>query len=123
MDTNLSLMDTSVIEIQKGISFGKKSGSIIEVTKRAVEPDAIAPRSTAANKWAVWGSDNNRAQKIIDENMQDGASAGALRFKIWAHYGAGIQFHKLRIEKDREIIEPVRLEDLPAEMEDFFFYK
>jgi hypothetical protein len=121
MDTNLSLMDTSVIEFQKGISFGKKSGSIIEVTKRAVEPDAIAPRSTAANKWAVWGSDNNRAQKIIDENMQDGASAGALRFKIWAHYGAGIQFHKLRIEKDREIIEPVRLEDLPAEMEDFFF--
>jgi hypothetical protein len=111
----------TVEEIKKGISFGKLSGSIIEVTKAAVEPDAISPRSTASGKYAVWGSDNNRPQKIIDENMQDGASAGALRFKTSAHFGAGIQFYSKRVEKDREIITPLSEEYLPAEMEDFFF--
>lgn len=114
-------MDTSVIEIQKGISFGKKSGSIIEVTKSAVEPDAIAPRSTAPNKWAIWGSDNNRPQKVIDENMQDGSSAGALRFKSWAHYGAGLQFFRKEVKKDKEIIIPIPEDQIPPEMEDFFF--
>ena len=114
----------TVEEIKKGISFGKKSGSIIEVTKAAVEPDAISPRSTASGKYAVWGSDNDRPQKIIDENMQDGASAGALRFKTSAHIGAGIQFYKTRIEKDKEIITPIteqELEDKYPDIAEFNF--
>lgn len=114
-------METTIEEIKNGISFGKKSGSIIEVTKAAVEPDALSPMHSTGNKYAVWGSDNDRPQKIIDENMKDGASAGALRFKINAHYGAGIQFYRKSVEKNTEIITPISTDDLPAEMEDFFF--
>jgi len=110
--------------IKNGISFGKKSGSIIEVTKSAVEPDAIPPVSTTGNKYAVWGSDNNRPQKIIDENMQDPASAGALRFKIWAHYGAGLQFYRKRVERDKEINTPITEDELGMvypEIDEFCF--
>ena len=117
-------MDTTVEQIKKGISFGKKSGSIIEVTKSAVEPDAIAPVSTTGNKYAVWGSNNNRAQEIIDENMKDGASAGALRFKSSAHIGAGIMFYRKRVENDKEIVTPIienELEEKYPEIAEFNF--
>ncbi len=116
------MAETSQIEqITNGISFGKRSGSIIEIKKAAVEPDTIYPQASTTSRWARWGTDNNRPQQIIDENMEDGGSAGALRFKIQAHYGAGIQFYKRRTENDKEIIIPIRDEDLPDEMQDFFW--
>jgi hypothetical protein len=120
MDKHLSLMDKTTIELKKGISFGAQSGSIIEITKAAIEPDAI-PGARTSKKYALWGSDNNRPQSIIDENMSEGSSAGALRFKVWAHYGKGLQLYRRTVEKDREIIVPIDESQIPAEIEDFFF--
>jgi hypothetical protein len=110
-----------IVELTQGITFGKKSMSIIEVTKSAVEPDAMPGSSTNTREYALWGADNDRPQAVIDENMQDGTSAGALRFKIWAHYGAGVYFFRKRVEKGKEIIEPMLLEELPPEMEDWMW--
>lgn len=114
-------MDHQIIEIKKGISFGARSGSIIEVTKEEVEPDAKLQFDSGTKQWAIAGSDNDRPQKIVDENMQDGTSAGALGFKIRAHYGGGPYFYTKRIKKDKEIPVPVLFEDLPDEIQDFWW--
>lgn len=111
---------STVNEIRKGISFGTLSGSIFEITKAQVEPDAI-PGARSSKKYALWGTDNNRPQVVIDENMAEGSSAGALRFKIWAHYGKGLQLYRRTVEKDREIITPLNDGEVPPEIEEFFF--
>lgn len=113
--------DQTIIELTNGISFGARSGSIIEVTKEAVEPDAASRYASSTKLWSAWGTDNDRPQKVVDENMQDGTSAGALRFKTLAHYGLGPFFYFRRTEKDKEIITPVALEDLDQEIQDFWF--
>ncbi len=111
-------MDHQIIEITKGISFGARSSSIIEITKEEAEPDAKMMFDSGTKQWAIAGSDNDRPQKIVDENMQDVTSAGALRFKHRAHYGGGPYFYNKRIEKDKEILTPIIFEDLPAEIMD-----
>ncbi len=116
-------MDIELTKIKRNIYFGKRSGSIIEVTKSAVEPDAVNGYSTAGQKWANWGPDNDRPQKVVDENMQDTTSAGALRFKRQAHYGAGLFFYRKEIDsKGRETNIPIPLEELDQEIQDFAFY-
>ncbi len=105
--------------INKSISFGAASGAIIETTKREIEPDTHQKLTT--RKWTIWGKDNNYPQKIIDANMQEGASAGALLFKRKAHYGAGLMYYKKSIEGEKEVITPILFDDLPVEMQDFHF--
>jgi len=115
-------INQQIKEIKAGISWGAKSGSIIEITKADIEPDAVSNVSNYKSKpWAYWGAENDRPQKIVDENMQDGTSAGAIRFKILAHYGAGPYFYRRRVENDREIITPVAMEDLDQEIQNFWF--
>lgn len=117
------MKDLEVLQINKGTYFGSASGSIIEVTKEAVEPDAVLKYDVGIKKWASWGPYNDRPQKVVDENMQDGTSAGALRFKRQAHYGAGLMYYRKQIDgKGKETIIPVQMEELPPEMEDFHFY-
>jgi len=121
MKTARTKIPRQIIPITESISFGTKSSSFIEVTKESVEPDALIQTDYSTKLWAIAGSDNDRPQKIVDENMQDGTSAGALGFKIRAHYGGGPFFHTKRIENDKEIITPVLFETLPAEIQDFWW--
>jgi len=110
----------SIEELNKGIHFGKKSSTVMEVTKSAIEPDTQMGLASSVYPWANWGADNNYPQQIVDENTQDTTSAGALSFKVKAHYGLGLRLFKKRVEKDKEIIEPVLIEQYP-EIDDFFY--
>jgi len=118
----MALNNHQIVEIEKGVSFGKKSGSVIEITKQTIEPDTTPGLINATGKFARWGSDNNRPQRVIDENMQDGTSAGALRFKIMAHIGAGLYFYRQKFENGKIFIEPLPDEEvyrLYPEIEEF----
>lgn len=114
----MALKSKSVVKIEKGISFGKKSGAVMEVTKSAIEPDSLSVSQTSTNKWAIWGADNDYPQQIVNANVGDPTSAPALNFKIKAHYGLGPHLYKKRIEGDKEIIIPQPWELYP-EIDDF----
>ncbi len=114
--------DQRVIEIEKGVSFGASSGTIMEVTKAASEPDAVKKRETGAKPYAIWGSNNNFPQNLVDENKQEVASAGALRFKINAHYGQGLFFYKPSIDaKGVENRIPIPFSSLPPDVKEFWW--
>jgi hypothetical protein len=114
--------DSTVVEIDKKVSFGYASGSIIEITKKETEPDAMAGASVSAVPYAIWGKDNDRPQQIIDQNMQETTSAGALDFKIKAHFGRGLYFYKESISgAGKEIKTPMMIRELPAEMQEFYY--
>jgi len=113
--------EQSIIEIEKGISFGMASGAIIEVTKEVIEPDAVSKRQASAMPWAIWGKDNDYPQRIIDQNMQDTTSAGALDFKTKAHYGKGVYFYREDVVKGKEVKHPLRIKDLIPEMQQFYY--
>lgn len=113
--------DFGLVEIEKGVTFGMASGTVMEVTKKATEPDSISKGQASSMPWAIWGKDNNYAQNLIDDNMQDATSAGALDFKIKAHVGKGLYPYRESIQNGTEIKTPLRFQDLPAEMQDFFF--
>lgn len=110
-----------LIEIENGIHFGASSQGILEVTKEAVEPDSMNQAYDHHGKpWSRWGINNDHAQKVIDENMQETASAGALRFKRSAHYGKGLFFYKTSVDKKgREQITVMDKKELPPEMREF----
>jgi hypothetical protein len=113
--------DYRIIEIEKGVSFGAASGSVIEITKKDIEPDALSARKASGMPWAIWGKNNNYPQETIDENSQDTTSAGALEFKIKAHYGKGLFFYEEYInERDEVAIRPILTKDLPQEIKDFW---
>lgn len=110
----------SVVEIEKGVSFGAASGTIIEITKKETEPDAISSRQKSAWPYAIWGKDNDYPQKVINQNMQETTSAGALDFKIKAHFGKGLYWYRESINaKGEEVKTPIRLVDLIPEMQEF----
>jgi hypothetical protein len=111
-----------VVDIDKGVSFGMASQSIIEITKKETEPDAFSSRQSSSIQWAIWGKNNNYPQEVIDANMQDTTSAGALDFKIKAHYGKGLYFYHESInDKGEWVNRPLRIMDLPQEMQDFYY--
>ena len=125
------MKDKRIVEIENGIYFGAKSGSVIEVSKEHVEPDAVNTYGTRSSgkPWATWGDDNDRPQKIVDENMADPASAGSLRFKINAHFGGGLIWHTIKKKKGKVIIDIIQEEDLDEiypdigkEIQEFAFY-
>jgi hypothetical protein len=127
-------MSKQLDKIRKGVYFGNRSMAVFETTKQKVEPDADT-HMQSSDEWSRWGEDNNYPQNIIDANMQDATSAGALRFKRNAHYGAGLYFYIIedngvRIDREagfnvnkskkRSIIE-IPEEDLPEEVQEFIF--
>ena len=117
MDT----LERQILEIEKGISFGMASGTILEITKKEVEPDSLPRAKSGIKPWAIWGKKNNQPQEIIDTTKQETTSLGALQFKIAAHFGKGLYFYKETINGDKEIKTPVLFQSLPAEMQEFWY--
>lgn len=113
---------TSIEHITAGTSFGRASGSIIEVVKSEAEPDALNPQAASSKPYAIWGKDNNFPQRHINEVKKDVVSIGAIEFKIAAHYGLGPFLYRLKVDKEkgRIRIEPVLLEELDQEIQDFW---
>ena len=111
--------ENSLVHIDQTVSFGRASGAVIEITKKATEPDAMAKSKASALPYAIWGPDNDQPQRIIDQNMQETTSAGALKFKIAAHFGKGLYWYRESISNGKEIRTPMMLKELPAEMQEF----
>lgn len=106
--------------IQSGVSFGKNT--VFEITKEAVEPDTTSKSQISSGKpWALWGKKNLYPQTVIDENAGQETSAGALKFKIGAHYGKGLYFFRKQIENGTEKEIPLPIESLPDEIKRFYF--
>lgn len=114
----LKTKNRTVVEIEQGISFGKKSAAVMEVTKSAIEPDSLPNAGPSNAEYAYWGINNDYPQQIVNANVKDPTSAPALNFKIKAHYGAGPYLYKKRIEGNKEIIIPQPWELYP-EIDDF----
>jgi hypothetical protein len=105
-------------EIKSGVSFGKNA--VFQITKHEVEPDTKNTKQSASGKpWALWGKKNDLPQVIINENMEQETSAGALKFKIEAHYGKGIYFYRSDIVNGTEVITPIKIKELPSEIKEF----
>lgn len=122
MGTIYNCCVSSVEKIAPGISYAKKSASIIEVTRKKVEPDAIVTTyaSLTSDEWSRWGTDNKYPLDVLDKAKQDPVSMRALSFKSTAHYGSGLQLYKQVFENKKKIIEPVDIAEYP-EIEDFFY--
>lgn len=116
--------DQQLVEIEQGVHFGAKSQSVIETTKYDIEPDTRPQLlgNAAGFPWAIWGIDNNYAQKIIDENGEETTSAGCIRFKRDAHYGKGpFLYRESQDEKGNLVITPLIKTAIPKEIADFWF--
>ncbi len=113
-----------LVQIENGIHFAAASGSILETTKYQIEPDTnpIMMASLSSKPWAIWGQTNDYPQRIIDENSEETASAGALRFKRFAHYGKGLMFYREDLDANNQIlIKPLLKKDIPKEIKKFWF--
>lgn len=107
-------------QITSGVSFGKNA--VFEITKADVEPDTVNTAQASSGKpWAIWGKKNNYPQTIIDENMAQETSSGALKFKIEAHFGKGIYFFRTDIVDGIEKITPIKISQLPDEIRNFYY--
>jgi hypothetical protein len=107
-------------EIKSGVSFGKNA--VFQITKAEVEPDSVNTKQAQSGKpWAMWGKKNDLPQQIIEENMGQETSAGALKFKIEAHFGKGLYFYRMDIVNSVEVITPIKIKDLPQEIKDFYY--
>jgi hypothetical protein len=114
--------DPAVIEIKQGVSFGISSGTVMEVTKAAVEPDSINKALANVLPYAIWGKNNNYPQELIDDNKGEVASVGALRFKINAHFGKGLFFYRVQVDdKGFENRIPIPFENLPPAIKEFWW--
>jgi hypothetical protein len=110
----------AMADIKASVSFGQNA--VFSVLKSEVEPDTKVPGITSGKPWAIWGTDNKYPQIVIDENMAQETSASSLLFKIQAHYGKGLFFHKKEIdEKGNEKITPIQLKDLDPEIKAFYY--
>lgn len=110
-----------LMKIEQGVRFSALTGGVYETSKKEVEPDSLLRNGTVSLKpWARWGNDNDYAQRLIDAVMADPAAA-LLEKRRAMHWGRGLMFFKKRVENGKEIIEPVADEDIPSEIEEFFF--
>jgi hypothetical protein len=108
-------------QIEQGIHLSSMTGTIYETSKKEVEPDALLRTGSVSGRpWARWGSDNNYPQRLIDAVMADPA-ASLLEKRRAMHWGRGLMFFRKRVEKSKEIIEPLEETEIPADIEDFFF--
>lgn len=108
------------IEIEHGIRMSTLTGGIYETTKKEVEPESLVQTGSSGKPWVRWGTDNNYPQRLIDAVMADPAAA-LLEKRRAMHWGRGLMFYRRRIEKTKEIIDPVPDEQVPQEILDFFF--
>ncbi|HMG90766.1 MAG TPA: hypothetical protein VK589_11925 [Chryseolinea sp.] len=105
---------------QSGVSFGRNA--VFQITKADVEPDTVTNVQNASGKpWAIWGKKNDYPQTIIDENLAQETSSGALKFKIEAHFGKGIYFFKKEFPNGIEKITPIEVSELPEEIRSFYY--
>jgi hypothetical protein len=106
-------------ETKSSVSFGRNA--VFSITKEEVEPDTVNKAQLGAGvPWALWGKKNDYPQIVINENIGQETSAGALKFKIEAHYGKGLFFYKTDIVDGIEVVTPIKIKDLPAEIKDFY---
>lgn len=118
METQRTQSQQLQAEIKSGVSFGKNA--VFQITKAEVEPDTTNTKQSASGKpWALWGKKNDLPQTIINENMAQETSAGALKFKIEAHYGKGLFFYRSDIVNNVEVITPIKIKDLAPEIKEF----
>lgn len=105
---------------QSGVSFGRNA--VFQITKADVEPDTVTNAAGQSGKpWAIWGKKNDYPQTIIDENIAQETSAGALKFKIEAHFGKGIYFFRREFPNGIEKVIPIEINDLPEEIKSFYY--
>lgn len=95
------------------------TGGIYETSKKEVEPDSLNQNGTA-KPWVRWGTDNNYPQRLIDVVGADPA-ASLLEKRRAMHWGRGLMYYKRRIEKGKEIIDPVDDSQIPSEIDDFMY--
>jgi hypothetical protein len=108
--------------ISNGIHFSASTGTIYETNKFEVEPDTKNSQvSTGGYAYARWGTDNDYAQRLIDTINADPA-ASLLERRIHMHWGKGLFFYRKKPDgKGKEIIEPIPDDQVPAEIDDFFW--
>lgn len=122
----MTVATKDLVQVEHGIYFGANSGGIYETTKKEVEPDSLLQGNAGAGKpWARWGTDNNYPQRLIDAVMAD-PSATLLEKRRAMHWGNGLMYYKRKVARGKsgkleEFKEPVPDEQIPAEIEDFFF--
>ncbi|HTF19359.1 MAG TPA: hypothetical protein VK658_14865 [Chryseolinea sp.] len=115
------MINGDLIRHANGMHMSTVSGGVYETSKKEIEPDAVTQNpSNTGRPWARWGSDNNYPQRLIDAVMADPA-ASLLEKRRAMHWGSGLMFHRRIVEKKKLIIEPVLDEELPAEIDDFFY--
>jgi|GEM_PF-3284637 len=107
-------------DTRSGISIGENA--VFQITKAEVEPDTVGKNQGSTSvPWALWGKKNDYPQTIIDENVSQETSAGAIKFKTEAHYGKGLYFYRLDIVDGTEKITPIKIKDLPEDIRAFYF--
>lgn len=109
-----------LMRISQGMHMSTLTGGVYETSKKEVEPDSLIQNGSSGKPWARWGTDNNYPQRLIDAVMADPA-ASLMEKRRAMHWGSGLMFHKRKVEKNKLIIEPVLDEQVPSEIEDFFF--
>lgn len=112
----------ALAELKADVSFGKNT--VFSINKADTEPDTKGGSLNSNSKpYAIWGPKNDYPQAVLDENEGQETSAGALLFKIQAHYGRGLFFHKKEIDPKTftEKIIPIPISELPAEIQDFYY--
>lgn len=105
-------------QIKSGVSFGKNT--VFEITKENTEPDTVLNTKSGIKKWARWGKDDKFPQNVLNENESQETSAGAIKFKIEAHFGKGLYFYKTDIVDGIEKITPIKLSTLDPEIQKFY---
>jgi len=109
-----------LLRIEHNTHYSAATGGVYETSKQEVEPDARLQNASTGKPWARWGSDNNYPQRLIDAVMAD-PSATLLEKRRAMHWGRGLMFYTRKVEKGKEIIEPIDREFPNDEIEDFFF--
>lgn len=119
-DTAIAKTNHQFMRISQGIHMSTLTGGVYETTKKETEPDSLLQNASSGKPWARWGTDNNYPQRLIDAVMADPA-ASLLEKRRAMHWGRGLMFFRKRVDKGKEIIEPVADDQIPQEIEDFMY--
>ena len=115
-------MDTTISDMVHSAPgfYISQTGGMYETSKKEVEPDSLNQNGSSGKPWARWGTDNNYPQRLIDVVMADPA-ASLLEKRRAMHWGRGLMFHTKRVEKGKEIIDPLDDKQVPDEIHDFLY--
>jgi hypothetical protein len=110
-----------LMKLETGVFYSSLSGGVYETSKQEIEPEATSSATAAASKpYARWGSDNNYPQRLIDAVMADPVAALMEKRRAF-HWGSGLMFYRKKVDGTKMVIEPIPDENIPAEIDDFFF--